>query len=42
MRRSHGVERQQLKWFAYVGVLLLAALLLSAISLIGHGSTSSG
>jgi len=35
-RRSHGVERQQLKWFAYVGVLLLASLVLSAISLIGH------
>ena len=35
-RRSHGVERQQLKWFAYVGVLLLASLVVSAISLIGH------
>jgi hypothetical protein len=34
MRHSHGVERQQLKWFAYVGVLLLVALILSAISLI--------
>ena len=35
-RRSHGVERQQLKWFAYVGVLLLASLVVAAISLIGH------
>jgi hypothetical protein len=34
MRHSRGVERQQLKWFGYVGVLLMAALVLSAISLI--------
>jgi hypothetical protein len=36
MRGSHGVERQQLKWFAYVGVLLLTALVVSAISLATH------
>jgi len=36
MRGSHGVERQQFKWFAYVGVLLLAALVVSAISLVSH------
>jgi hypothetical protein len=36
MRRSHGVERQQLKWFGYVVVLLLITLIVSAISLISH------
>ncbi len=33
-RRSRGVERQQLKWFAFAGALMLVALLLSAVSLL--------
>jgi hypothetical protein len=33
LRRSRGVERQQLKWVAYVGSLMLTALLLAAVSL---------
>ena len=33
LRRSRGVERQQLKWVAYVGSLMLSALLLAAVSL---------
>ena len=34
LRHSHGVERQQLKWFAYMGTLMLTALLLAAVSLL--------
>jgi hypothetical protein len=33
-RRSRGVERQQLKWFAFVGALMLAGLALSSVSLL--------
>ena len=33
-RRSRGVERQQLKWFALIGGLMIAALSLAAVALI--------
>jgi hypothetical protein len=33
LRRSHGVERLQLKWFAFAGSLMLTALLLAAVGL---------
>jgi hypothetical protein len=38
LRRSHGVERTQLKWVAYVGSLMLTALLLAAVSLAFRGA----
>jgi hypothetical protein len=41
LRRSRGVERMQLKWVAYVGSLMLSALLLAAVSLPFRGPVAA-
>ena len=39
LRRSRGVERQQLKWFAYMGGLIFAGLSLATLSSVDPDST---
>ena len=39
-RRSRGVERLQLKWFAYAGLLALAGLMLAPVSVLLGGAQS--
>jgi signal transduction histidine kinase len=40
-RRSRGPERQQLKWFAYGGVVFVAGVVVSVASVIGPGSKNA-
>jgi hypothetical protein len=39
LRRSRGVERQQLKWFAYVASLTVASLMLAALGHVAQHTT---
>jgi hypothetical protein len=41
LRRAHGAERQQLKWFAYVGVMAAACLFVAVLvgSVFGDGAS---
>ncbi len=40
LRRAQGTERQQLKWFALVGVVVVGALCLALVDLLIPGSTT--
>jgi signal transduction histidine kinase len=40
-RRSRGQERQQLKWFTYGGVVFVAGVVVSVVSVIGPGNNNA-
>ena len=41
LRRSRGQERQQLKWFAYGGVVFVAGIVVSVASVLGPGNNDA-